>query len=295
MSADPLVVTGAGSVVLTPGEVEACDPRPYLKSSKSRKYMGLQDSLAVVAAARAAASAGLQGELGERCGLYLAVGFIPFEQADIDRLLEGSLEAGRFSMAAFATTGMESVNPLLTFRCLPNMPAYHVSANLGIRGPYLVTYPGPGQLYAALEEAVVALEEGLIDMALLAGVAHQRNFLVRHHLGRLADPVPEERLGDGAGVLVLERARVAARRGAKVLAHLLEWRVAYRSHDPFHDPGRASETFALDGTAWPSPAELGAASLPVAVARAGGRGGVLRHALASRDGIAASSAWELHE
>ena len=86
--------------------------------------MGLQDCLALAAAARAVASAGLAGDLGERCGLYLAVGFIPFERSDIERLLAGSVVDGRLDMAAFASTGIDSVNPLLTFRCLPNMPAF---------------------------------------------------------------------------------------------------------------------------------------------------------------------------
>ena len=50
-----------------------------------------------------------------------------------------------------------ALNPLLTFRCLSNMPAFHVSVNFDVQGPYFVTYPGAGQLYLALEEAVDAL------------------------------------------------------------------------------------------------------------------------------------------
>ena len=41
--------------------------------------MGVQDDLAVVAAGQAAASAGLGNALGERAGLYLSVGYLPFE------------------------------------------------------------------------------------------------------------------------------------------------------------------------------------------------------------------------
>ena len=91
-------------------------------------------------------------------------------------------------MRRFATEGYLAPNPLLTFRCLPNMPAFHVSINFDLQGPYLVTYPGAGQLYAALEEARVALETGAIDVALVGGVAHQRNFLVEHHVRRLGRP-----------------------------------------------------------------------------------------------------------
>lgn len=90
-----LVVTGMGHA---DGDA---DPRPFLRIPKQRKFMGKQDAMAVVAAARALGSAGLAAEpLGERTGLYLVVGFIPFEAADVDRLLAASLDAsGAFSMA----------------------------------------------------------------------------------------------------------------------------------------------------------------------------------------------------
>jgi hypothetical protein len=129
-----------------------------LKSPKARKFMGGQDHLAVGAAGLALASAGLTPHaLGPRAGLFLAVGFIPFAGADIDALLAGSLEGGEVSMRRFGTDGFAAVNPLLTFRCLPNMPAYHVSTCFDIQDEYFVTYPGPGQFYLALEEALVRL------------------------------------------------------------------------------------------------------------------------------------------
>ena len=268
-----IVLTGAGHVVTTP-----CDPTPYLKVRKQRKFMGAQDDLAVAAAGRALESAGLTGPLGERVGLYLAVGYIPFEQSDIDLLLGGSLENGRFSMGRFSTDGYNAVNPLLTFRCLSNMPAYHVSVNFDLQGPYFVTYPGPGQFYAALEEAAAALDSGRVDVALVGGVAHQDNFLVRHHFRRV-DP-PQERLADGAGVIILE---TAAHAGSRSRGRLLERRVEYRPVDPLEERFEPSESGA--------DAALGPASLPVALAQKGS--GRLLHDLRSRDGIVASSRWEV--
>src|SRR6266545_929174 len=189
---DSVVVTGMGHVISG-----LCDPTPYLKVRKNRKFMGVQDDLAVVAAGAALEHAALDaghGGLGERVGLYLAVGYIPFEQSDIDQLLESSVDERGFSMHRLSTVGYSQLNPLLTFRCLSNMPAFHISVNFDIQGPYFVTYPGPGQFYLALEEACRALLANAIDVALVAGVAHQRNFLVAHHFGRLDPPVTEERL-----------------------------------------------------------------------------------------------------
>ena len=127
MSSLLIVVSGLGEA--GPG----ADARPLLKVRKMKKFMGVQDVLAVCAAGQALAQAGFGsglGELSERTGLYLGVGFIPFEQDDIDRLLTDSIdEGGAFSTVRFSTGGYEAVNPLITFRCLSNMPAFHVSAS----------------------------------------------------------------------------------------------------------------------------------------------------------------------
>ena len=281
-AADPLVVTGVGVAL---GAV--CDPTPYLRQRKLRKFMGVQDDLAVVAAGRALESAGLSGvELGEAAGLYLTVGYIPFEEADLETLHAASCEDGRFSMRRFSTNALAAANPLLTFRCLPNMPAFHVSTAFGIQGPYLTTYPGPAQLYGALDAACAALRDGDVEIALVAGVAHQRNFLVAHHFARIEPPTAAERLADGAGVLVLETPRGAAARGAPTRGRLLAWDLAYRPSDPFSDARAASERF---GKREPD-MDLGPASLPVAVA--GATPGRYRHELGSRDGFDASSVWE---
>ena len=240
--------------------------------------MGPQDDLAVVAAGKALAAAGLGAALGERTGLYAAVGYIPFEESEIELLLQGSLEGPAFSMRRFSTEGFSAVNPLLTFRCLSNMPAFHVSVNFDIQGPYFVTYPGPGQFYVALEEARAALEAGRIDVALVLGVAHQQNFLVRHQFGRV-DP-PQTKLADAAGCLVLERADRAA---GRVRGRLLQCDLSYQPADPFESSVAPSEVGADDA--------LGPASLPVALAAAAP--GRLRHELRSRDGFVASSLWSL--
>lgn len=278
-----VVVTGLGRALGAPS-----DPLPWLRVRKNRKLMGLQDDLAVVAAGRALESAGLAGaSLGERAGLYVAVGSLPFERTEIDAILAASVEDGRFSMERFSTRALAAVSPLLTFRCLPNMPAFHVSAAFDVQGPSFVTYPGPGQLYVALEEACAALASGALDLALVLGVAAQRNFLVEHHHARLDPPVAAERLGDAAGCLVLETEAGAASRGARARARPARIELAYAPHDPF---ARAEHVERVSGAPAPE-LELGPASLPVALASAGP--GTVLHELSSRDGLRASSAWEV--
>jgi 3-oxoacyl-(acyl-carrier-protein) synthase len=259
---------------------------PWLKSRKMRKYMGKQDELAVIAAGEALRMAGATGgdqppsagDSGTRTGLYLCVGYIPFERADIDALASPSIRDGRFSMELFSTVGIEQVNPLLTFRCLPNMPIFHVSLNFGIRGPYFVTYPGIGQFYLALERAVAALRAGEIDRALVGGVADQNNFLVDYHFERQGGATAAR--DDVVAVLCLERRADAERRGARPKAELVELDIGYSPHDPL-DAARTD--FRED--------ELGPASLGFALQNA--KSNRLAHEAKTRDGFTARSLWSL--
>lgn len=259
------VVTGLATVS------GPCDSTPFLRSRKTRKFMGRQDELAVVAAARALESASLAAPLGERCGLYATVGYIPFEETDITQLLEASLEGEDFSMQRFSTNAFGALNPLLTFRVLPNMPAFHVSLNFDIQGPYSVSYPGPAQFYAVLEEAFAALDAHAVDVALVVAVADQENYLVRHHFSRI--DADTSRLGNVAACLVVEREEDARQRGAAIRARLQSWAL------------RCEETPPLDERHTPfGPASLG-------FALAGARGAVT-HEVRER-GLAASSTWEV--
>ena len=283
-AADSVAFTGLGHVLGAP-----CDPRPFLRVRKNRKFMGLQDDLAVVAAGRALESAGLaNAALGERAGLYLTVGYIPFERADIDSLMEGSLSNGCLSMKLFSTTGYNAINPLLTFRCLSNMPAFHISVNFDVQGPYFVTYPGIGQFYQAFEQARTALATGEVDIALVGAVAAQRNFLVEHHHARLQPPVRAKALADVAGCLVLETESHARKRGGTVRGHLEKYELAYNPFDPFEQPPEFHEQF--DSDEYP-PGKLGPASLAVALSLK--PSGTLRHEAQTRDGFRVSSQWEL--
>lgn len=278
------VVTGAGGVCGVP------DATPFVKTRKLRKFMGPQDELAVVAAGRALDAAGLPPALGERCGLYLAVGYIPFEGEDIERLLDVSLEGDRFSMTRFAANAFAAINPLLTFRVLPNMPAFHVSLSFDVQGPYVVSYPGAAQFYGVLEEALAALESEAVDVALVGAVADQQNFLVRHHFGRIPTPVETSRLENAAAFLVIERAADARSRGAYPRARLLDYRLAYAPADPFAG-AKPSECLARDGVCIRGDREFGPASLGLGIA--GTCRGRLTHRLSTRDGFSAASSWEL--
>lgn len=299
------------SVVLTapegraPGEAETSPlskPTRFLKEKKSLKYMGLQDQLAVWVAGCALEQAGLWGsDLGDRCGLYLAVGYIPFEERDIAPVLAASLEGSEFSLEKFSEEGYTRAHPLLAFRCLPNMPAYHVAANFGISGPYSVVYPGGGQLYQALEQALDDLRRERVDWALVGGVAHQRNFLVEHHMRRQIPSVEPSALRDAASMLLLRREQGRSR------CRLIDIDVSYHPFDPLKEVPPSTDEMCFGGdfqAVWGSASsslEVGPAGLGIALTRflsssgapAAGDARQLIHRMQSREGIHASSRWEV--
>lgn len=320
---DPLVVTGWGECLPGPREASVPGPAregdrpsgpspaapgspgtsppesasaeaealPFLKSRKSLKFMGKQDKLAVAAAGKALRAAAIPGGSRSGLGIYLAVGYIPFERADIEVLAGHSLRAGAFSMDLFSRVALDQINPLLTFRCLPNMPLFHVSLNFGIQGPSFVTYPGAGQFYLALERAAMALRAGRIAHALVGGVADQENFLVDFHLGR--NPATRAwKARDAAAFLCLERKSSARERGAAIRMELLALDIAYRALDPFASPPVPEETLASESGSYradPESRHWGPASPALLLARAEGKD--LTHRLKTLDGFEARSRW----
>ena len=288
-----IVVTGVSSVSLGPSDPPTLDPSAYLRSKKTRKFMGTQDDLAVLAAGDALARAGLAAEaLGERAGLFAVVGYIPFNREDIEPVLADSLEGEYFSMARFSAGGFQRAHPLLTFRCLPNMPAFHVSANFNVQGPYFVSYPGVGQVYGALEEACVELDSGRIDVALAFGVAHQRNFLVQHHFSRIEPPVAAGALWDAAACVILERAEQATGRGARARIELIELAQRYTPHSSIADqiPQREQVTGGRLREGACGPASLFTFLFD---ALASGGASEIVHTVDTRDHLSARSRWRV--
>ncbi len=225
------------------------DPLPFLKSRKTMKFMSKQDRLAMCAAAQAVNGAALPAELLDMDTMIaMCVGPIPFAESDAMAVAAHAHANDEFSMQQFCGEAYERVNPLLLFACLPNMPAYHVSANLAIHGGYYLTYPSCVESYTALQSAVDALAEGKAKAVLYGGVADQQNFLVRNHHRKTGQLLPAP---DVACFLVLETRSHALARGATILARLCASRV----------------TNPCDGDLATTTYHFGPAELPLAVAQ----------------------------
>jgi 3-oxoacyl-[acyl-carrier-protein] synthase II len=198
------------------GTVADPDPEPFLADRKHLKYMDLLSRLAVCAAGLALASARVErGSIDPfRIGTYMAIGFVASEVRDLRPVLvAGRTPRGTFDPALVG--GRARINPISVFRSLPNIPACNVSIGLGFRGENTVLYPDAPQAAVALQDAIDALAEGRVDVAVWGGAFQATSFLTLHTLAMLGAMTPAGApVADGAGVLVLEREQDAARRGA---------------------------------------------------------------------------------
>ncbi|RLV04584.1 3-oxoacyl-ACP synthase [Streptomyces griseocarneus] len=193
---------------------------------------------ALVAARRAVTDAGLAtgGPLGERVGVVLGVGSNCLSTYVTEF---GHLGAGR----------PERVSPLALPRSVPSMAAGEVAIDLGAQGPNFTTAGACASGTIALGVARDLLRSGTCDIVLAGGSESGRSRMavtcftrMRALSRRTDDPASASRpfdarrdglvLGEGAAVLVLERAEHARARRAPVMAVLRGYGAGSDAHHP---------------------------------------------------------------
>ncbi|MER8041248.1 beta-ketoacyl-[acyl-carrier-protein] synthase family protein [Streptomyces sp. NPDC094032] len=193
---------------------------------------------ALVAARRAVADAGLDRRDwdADRVGVVLGVGSNSLSTYVTEF---GHLGAGR----------PERVSPLALPRSVPSMAAGEVAIDLGVRGPNFTTASACASGATAIGVARDLLRSGTCDIVLAGGSESARSRMTATCFTRMralsrrgAEPALASRpfdarrdgfvLGEGAGILVLERARAARARRAPVLALLRGYGAGADAHHP---------------------------------------------------------------
>ncbi|WP_051817907.1 beta-ketoacyl synthase [Kitasatospora sp. NRRL B-11411] len=146
--------------------------------------------------------------------------------------------------------GPDALSPLTLTGYLPNLSAAgHLALALRTTGPALHTSTACASGANAIAHAALLLATGACDLAVTGGTdamatplcaaAFARTGALSRRTDRPATasrPFDRDRdgfvLGEGAGVLVLERAADAAARGAPALAHLAGWATTSDAHHP---------------------------------------------------------------
>jgi 3-oxoacyl-[acyl-carrier-protein] synthase II len=255
------------------GVADDFDGTAWVAPPKMAKLMSRSALFAVAAAAMARQAAGLGAEDSdpERTGVVLgAAGMGPTDNdllaTQARAMLESAQSAnGDWNVPAFARVFCRRTNPLATLRGLPNLAAAHVAIQQDARGPNSTITTACTAGTQAIGEGLRLIQRGDADVVFAGGADATINPVTvlgfsllgtlsrRNHQPNAASrPFDLERdgfvIGEGAGVVVLERESLARSRGAPVLAELAGYGVtcdAYRITDERPDAAGAARAIRL--------------------------------------------------
>ncbi len=227
-------------------------PAAWLSAAEARTFDRFEQ-FALAAAADAAADAGLgSGPLGPRAGVFVGAGL-------------GGIETIERNLDVLADRGPRRVSPYFIPAAIPNMAASLIAMRLGARGPCIAPATACASGAHAIGEALWAIRSGRIDVAIaggaeaavtplaFAGFAAMRALSERNDdPARASRPFDRGRdgfvIGEGAGIVVLEAAAHAARRGARARAVLEGYGASADAHHITQpDPDGAGMAAAMAG------------------------------------------------
>lgn len=204
----------------------APDPQPHAAFPDDRKAW-----LALAALDDALAHAGLPAiDPARRTAVFLGTGLSSVTPGELEDDAYPHIRDGAFdrnSLGGDVSTGHAS-----PFRHMPARVTDHVARRVAATGPVGTSFSACAAAAQAIAEGLWTLRRGDADIAIVGGhdsMIHPLGLLSFVVLGALSPeacrPFDRSRdgfmIGEGAAILILERAAHAAARGAPVLAHLL--------------------------------------------------------------------------
>jgi 3-oxoacyl-[acyl-carrier-protein] synthase II len=273
--------TGLDSQVAAEVETDAFDPAAFVEPRKLVKHMTRATTFAVAAAALARQSAQMGTDDVDPFRIAISLGVGGMGPVDVDALdLQASVaiaavrETGGdvLDIPTFARIFRERANPITALRGLPNLAAAHVAIQQGARGPNYTIATACSAGTQAIGAGIRLIQHGEADVVFAGGADAMINpvgvlgFTMLGTLSRRNEcperasrPFDRDRdgfvIGEGAGIVVLEREDMARARGATVLAEAAGYGVtcdAYRITDERPDglsATRAIEQCLRDGDA----------------------------------------------
>ena len=217
------------------------DGAQHVRPRKAMKVMGRELQTAFAAAAMANQQAGVADAITDG---YLVVDRIatvfgsqmfygPVSELQ-EAIRQSRDRSGQYQLSLFGAAAMREIMPLWMLKYLPNMPACHVGISIGATGANNTIVSGDVSSTSALIEAVGLLRRGIADLVVCGGSGNliDSTYLVYRGdapVPEINDPLelssrPHTREatgvvgGEAAASLVIERADIAANRGATPLA-----------------------------------------------------------------------------
>jgi 3-oxoacyl-[acyl-carrier-protein] synthase II len=209
------------------------DPADFLPKKEIRRYDRVTQ-LAIVAADEALRRAGWSDEgfpvEAERIGCVIGTG-------------SGGSETMQSGWEQISAHGDGGISALFVPRTMPNAAAAFIAIRHGILGPSVAVSSACSSGGDAIADGMRMLRLGEVDAMVVGGAEAQIVRLTMaafRNMGALSPsgvsrPFDAHRdgfvMGEGAGVLVLEDAEVAERRGARILGELLGYGVTNDSYN----------------------------------------------------------------
>ena len=221
------------------------DPKPFVKPRKALKIMCQPIQFGCAAANLAFEEAGFEKQSLEsvvnpdRIGTLFGTETFFADPAEVARVFRSCTEDDNYQHDRWGEFAMRQIQPLWMLKYLPNMAASHISIALDARGPSNSICQGEASGLLALIEAADLIKRGVVDVVIAGGTGSQMALTAMLYRGvanlsnrihepqRASRPFELERdgtvIGEGSGVLVLESAEFAAKRGAEPIARLAGW------------------------------------------------------------------------
>jgi 3-oxoacyl-[acyl-carrier-protein] synthase II len=200
------------------------DPRPHFRIPKAIKLTDRRTKMAVVAASMALADAGAaDGDLDpERFGVIVGTSGSDLQADELGRAMAGQADRAAADIPYFSERILADLNPLWLIVNLPNMVSAHIAIQLDARGPNSVVMTDWVAGLQAVAEGAEWVRSGEADAVLAGGAeAGILPFVMSSYAQAGLGGPGGLALADGAAVVLIEDARRAAERGARVYGEVL--------------------------------------------------------------------------
>jgi 3-oxoacyl-[acyl-carrier-protein] synthase II len=198
------------------------DPRPHFRAPKAIKLTDRRTKMAVVAASMALADAGAGDLDPERFGVIVGTSGSDLQADQLGSAMAGHADRAAGDIPYFSERILSELNPLWLIVNLPNMVSAHIAIQLDARGPNSVVMTDWVAGLQAVAEGADWVRSGEAD-AVLAGGAEAAilPFVMSSYAQAGLGGPGGLALADGAAMVLIEDARHAAARGARIYGEVL--------------------------------------------------------------------------
>jgi len=243
--------TGFGTKIA--GEVKGLAPGDFIRDKKELKIMDKHTHMAIASAKMAMDNAFPDDDVSDpyRIGIFMGIGMVDYEIEYVLDAARASLKQNNLWDLRKFGDAYRLIFPLRMLQLLGNMTLCQIAKMYNIQGHNMVLSPFAEAGAQAIGEAVNVLRRGDADIILAGGCSLKVNpaSLARfsllkmlstnnNHPKKASCPFDMKRdgfvLGEGAGMLVLERLSHALERNARIYAEIIGYGTSCNAYQLSH-------------------------------------------------------------